>query len=138
MKHPLCEVYWFLISKGFKTYLLLANNFQNYYPRFDKETPEKDKSIIDHFAVDLYGDLYMAEKYIITAPENNDRLKLSVAPISQDMIEHNPKIAFFQKMNPHWQKGDELCCIGRIDIGLVTQYLSRTLKKVLFKKKYKS
>ena len=26
------DLYWFLISKGYKTYLLLTNNFYNYYP----------------------------------------------------------------------------------------------------------
>lgn len=134
IKHPKSEVYWFLISKGFKTYLLLANNFKNYYPRYDKETPDKHKEIIEHFAIDLYGDQYQKGKLIIKACEKFDRLKDSVAPISKVMSEENPKIAFFEKMNPHWQEGDELCCIGKIDIGLVTQYLSRTLKKIL---KYK-
>lgn len=137
MKHPTSEVYWFLISKGFKTYLLLANNFKNYYPRFNKETPKKHKEIIEHFAIDLYGDQYQKNKLIIKASKGYDRLKYSVAPISKVMLESNPKIAFFQKMNPNWAKGDELCCIGRIDFGLVTQYLSRTFKKVLLKKRFK-
>lgn len=134
-KHPKSEVYWFLISKGFKTYLLLANNFKNYYPRFDRQTPSKHKKIINDFATHLYGELYQSKNMIIKASGNYDRLKGTVAPITSEMIKKSPKIAFFNKMNPGWVKGDELCCIGRVDFGLVTQYLSRTFKKVLIKKK---
>ena len=36
-------VYWFLISKGYKTYLLMANNFSEHYPRFEKSTPTFEK-----------------------------------------------------------------------------------------------
>ena len=32
LKYPTRPVWWFLISKGYKTYLLLANNFIQYYP----------------------------------------------------------------------------------------------------------
>ncbi len=137
LKHPKSEVYWFLISKGFKTYLLLANNFKNYYPRYDKDTPIKYNEIIEQFAIDLYREQYQKDKFIIKALDSYDRLKHSVAPISKVMLENNPKIAFFEKMNPSWQKGDELCCIGKIDFGLVTQYLFRTLKKLLFRKRFK-
>jgi hypothetical protein len=33
LRSPLTPVFWFLISKGYKTYLLLARNFPTHYPR---------------------------------------------------------------------------------------------------------
>ena len=44
LSHPLMPVYWFLISKGYKTYLLLSRNFPTYWPRHDRETPHPARS----------------------------------------------------------------------------------------------
>ena len=133
-KHPFCEVYWFLISKGYKTYLLLANNFKTYYPRYDKDTPERHQKIIKQFGTNLFGRLYQSDKFLLSSANMFDRLKQSVAPISDSLLKCNPKIAYFQKMNPHWQEGDELCCIGRVDFGLITQFTTRTFSKQLKKR----
>ncbi|MEW6213542.1 MAG: hypothetical protein AB1631_34925, partial [Acidobacteriota bacterium] len=35
IRHPFDPLYWLLISKGYKTYLMMANNFSEYYPRYD-------------------------------------------------------------------------------------------------------
>lgn len=32
IKNPMTPQYWFLISKGYKTFLLLSRNFPEYYP----------------------------------------------------------------------------------------------------------
>jgi hypothetical protein len=37
VKYPFNEFYWLLISKGYKTYLLLANNYYVYYPNVNGE-----------------------------------------------------------------------------------------------------
>ena len=38
--HPFQKKYWLLISKAFKTYLLLKNNFDSSFPAYDRETPK--------------------------------------------------------------------------------------------------
>jgi hypothetical protein len=129
LKNPWTNVYWFLISKGFKTYLLLANNFAWYYPRFDRSLSNEAKSIIDTFATKLFGNLYDTKTLILKAASLYDRLKDNVAPITDQMQKTNPKIAYFNQMNPSWMQGDELCCIGRVDLGLVKVYLTRTFFK---------
>src|SRR5947207_2123223 len=35
IKSPFSPLYWLLISKGYKTYLMMANNFSEHYPRFE-------------------------------------------------------------------------------------------------------
>lgn len=130
MKHPFSEFYWFLISKGFKTYLLLTNNYMNFYPRFDKPTPKRHEQIISGFATELFGELYNSETNILACANMYDRLKGEVSPIDDKAL-LNPNIKFFQDSNPNWMEGDELCCIGRVDMGLATKYLSRTYKKRL-------
>ena len=55
LKKPFTPLYWFLISKGYKTYLMMANNFKTHYPRFEKETPSHLREIINTFSEELYG-----------------------------------------------------------------------------------
>ena len=58
LKNPFTPVWWFLISKGYKTYLLLANNFINYYPRYELPTPPLYKDLIGQSALKLYPENY--------------------------------------------------------------------------------
>src|SRR5215475_12439837 len=46
LKRPFTPLYWLLITKGYKTYLMMANNFAEYYPRFDKATPAETRAIM--------------------------------------------------------------------------------------------
>src|SRR4029079_15523392 len=39
VRNPTVPLYWFLISKGFRTYLLLSRNFPEYWPRHEASTP---------------------------------------------------------------------------------------------------
>lgn len=129
-KHLFQDVYWLLISKGFKTYLLLANNFQTYYPRFDRETPNEVQSFMDSSWLELYPKDYCLDNKILLTANKYDRLKEHVAKIGEKELS-NPKIAFFQDKNPRWAQGDELCCVGRVDLGLCIRYSSRTLYKLI-------
>ena len=45
--HPDAELYWFLISQGYKTYRFLPVFFREYYPRHDAETPAWARAILD-------------------------------------------------------------------------------------------
>jgi hypothetical protein len=131
LKNPLEPYYWMLISKGFKTYLLLANNFMTYWPRFDQKTPSDAQEIMNLLGHSLFPGEYIEESGLIVFKKPADRLKLDTAPIDEKLILKNPKIKFFQDKNPGWQKGDELVCIGSVDLGLATKYLSRTFLKFL-------
>lgn len=127
-KRPMRPLYWFLISKGFKTYLLLAKNFSTYYPRFDKELESQNKALVDGFARSLFGELYDSDTMLLKTAFKYDRLKKGVAPATAQAMQ-DPRVAFFCRMNPGWADGDELCCVGKVDAGLAIKYLSRTWLK---------
>jgi hypothetical protein len=137
-KYPTRPVWWFLISKGYKTYLLLANNFLNYYPRYDKETPDEHHALIEGLSEKLYPGKYNRETGVIEFGENeHEHLKDSIAEITDEIKNKYPKIKFFGERNPDWKKGNELACIGEVDplLGIVHPF---KLVKKLFKKKSKS
>ncbi|KPA13199.1 hypothetical protein MHK_006583 [Candidatus Magnetomorum sp. HK-1] len=127
--NPGMELYWFLISKGYKTYLLLANNFPEYYPRFDQPGTEKQKNLVRQFSEYLYADYYDPKKELIIFPGHTCKLKGDIAPISAKHLK-NPKIDFFQKRNPTWQKGSELPCVGLIDFNTSYSYVKKLFKKI--------
>lgn len=117
IRHRRCKVYWFLLSKGFKTYLLLTRNFLEYWPRWEKPTPPSAKALIDRLASRKFPDDWDPERGII-AFEDRDRLRHGVAeppppPRPRD-IEH------FLERNPGFRQGHELCCLGRVSVAMVT------------------
>ncbi len=114
-------LFWFLISKGYKTYLLLANNFFEHWPRYDAILPQEQKLVIEALAEELYpGRLravssqdHLGEGLVLAFEKGSPCLRESVAPITSKHLE-NPKIRFFQNLNPGWEQGHELCCITPI------------------------
>jgi len=129
LKKPLTPLYWFLISKGYKTYLLMANNFINHYPRFENETPKEHKSIMDKFASDMYGSDYDSTDGLIKFEGVHDHLKGSVAPITDEMKRSNKRISFFDQSNPTWENGSELVCLAEFDLGLPFRFPMKTVRK---------
>jgi hypothetical protein len=133
LKKPFTPLYWFLISKGYKTYLLMANNFPVHYPRHEQSTPAPMQQIIDAFGHTLYPEHYHAESGIIQFShqqlKTKDCLKAEVTPITSDMCAGNQRIAFFAEQNPHWEKGDELACIAEMTFAMPFAYALKTFKK---------
>jgi hypothetical protein len=131
--NPLTPVYWLLISKGYKTYLLLANNFLDYYPRHDKPNDPKHRRLIEAYCNKLFPGKYDAEREVLDFGQNSQCLKDDVAPITAEMARLNPAIGYFEERNPEWWRGVELPCIAEANMGLVLRYLDKQRKKMLGK-----
>lgn len=137
LKHPFTDVWWFLISKGYKTYLLMANNFHDYYPCYHKETPAAEAYLLKTLSNKVYPGHYNEKTGLITfEDQSHDKLKDYVAPITEQMCKENPKISFFNFKNPNWEQGDELACIGKVSLALGVTHPIRVLIKII-KKKFK-
>jgi hypothetical protein len=130
LKKPLSPLYWFLISKGYKTYLLMANNFVEHYPRHEEKTPIEKKDIMDKFATELYPKNYDPNSGLIKFNGIHDHLKTDVAPITEEMKYKNERIKFFSETNDSWKIGTELVCLARFDLGLPFRYPIKLIKKV--------
>jgi len=115
IKHPTVKFYWFLITKGYKTYLLMANNWLHYYPRYDKSHDERRKIILKTFSNHLFEGYFDEKTGLLKFGDSCQRLKEDVAEITDEMKMKYPKIAFFEQVNPTWREGTELPCIGDLD-----------------------
>lgn len=135
LKKPFSPLYWFLISKGYKTYLLMANNFGEHYPRYERTTPPEMQALLDTFALHLYPETYSRELGTISAPPDQakDRLKTEIAPICENLLATNPRVSFFVERNPGWKQGDELACIAEMTFMMPVKYQLKVVQKRLSK-----
>jgi hypothetical protein len=113
LRHPFVPYYWMLISKGYKTYLLMANNFAEHYPRYEAATPAPMQQILDAFATTLFPTAYRPATGLIDFEHSLGQVKAGVAAITAEMLAH-PRIAFFAERNPTWVRGTELACLARM------------------------
>lgn len=135
LRRPTQKLYWHLISKGYKTYLLLTNNFDKYYPRHDAPTPMLAQKLMDSFAEQMYPDHFKRDLGLLIFQEPHEKLKSDVAPITAELKEKNPKIKFFEDKNPHWQKGEELVCLGEFHLLLPLIHVKKVLLKSILRTK---
>ncbi|MBA2405034.1 MAG: hypothetical protein H0V66_09710 [Bdellovibrionales bacterium] len=122
-------VYWFLISKGYKTYLLMAKNFATFYPRFEMNTPADFKQLMADFYGKRFPDSYHVESGLIVHHGTSCALREKVSDITADLMAE-PRIAFFQKQNPDWAKGDEITCIAEMTLSMPFKYVIKKFFKV--------
>lgn len=103
---------WLLITSGFRTYRFLPLFWCEFFPRFDRETPEHWKSLIDRLATERFGRKYDSASGIVRL-ENPQKLRgsLGVIPAGRDS---NPNVAFFVSRNPGYAAGDELVCLTEL------------------------
>jgi hypothetical protein len=108
---PDIELYWFLISKGYKTYRFLPLFFREFYPRYEVPTPGWALAVIDAFGRSRYGDRFDSAAGIIRAGPSGDRLRPGVADLTPERG-NNSHVQFFAARNPGHARGDELCCLA--------------------------
>jgi hypothetical protein len=111
--YPQDRLYWFLISKGYKTYRFLPVYFKNFYPCYNKETPKFEKQIMDTLGYLKYPNNYCISDGVIHFSQETAYLKKGVADIDEKRL-RDPHIRFFIEHNPLYSKGDELVCLAEI------------------------
>jgi len=122
-------LYWLLISKGYKTYMLLAKNFVNYYPRHDAPADPKLARLVQAYSEKLFPGKYDKQRGILDFGEGAQRLRNEVAPITAQMRLADPAINYFAYRNPGWTRGHELPCVAEISISLLKPYLVKEQRK---------
>jgi hypothetical protein len=120
-------LYWFLTSKGFRTYRYLPLFFRSYFPRSGESTPSLESSIIDALGQQVGGDSYDASRQIIRATRQKDYVKPEFSePGARSMTD--PHVRFFVEHNPGFDRGDELCCLARLSRENFTRAARRVIE----------
>lgn len=99
------RLFWFLISKGHRTYLYLPLFARRFYPHPDNQEAEWAK-LAGQVAHQLFGENWKQDEGVIRFPSSHGHLREEL------MIgrEKNPWVQYFLKCNPGCWQGDELVC----------------------------
>ena len=128
LQHPRRRLYWLLLSKGFRTYLLAVNYFPRTFPKPGALPSSSLVAFRDRIATSLWGDNYNAATEVLHYDVARDRVRAPFAPPPLDALE-NEAIRFFLRRNPGHADGDELVCL----VGLPLRDLLRALVRATAK-----
>jgi hypothetical protein len=121
------EIYYVLISKGWRTYKVLPFFFQEFAPSPAKPTSAADKAVMDAFGRAKYPREYDPRTGLIMFSRETQRLvpgSIDAVPPSRP----DPHTEFFLEKNPTYLSGTELVCIGRIGRENLAAPFVRVLK----------
>lgn len=105
------ELYWFLLSKGYRTYRFLPLFFHEFYPRHDRRSPAELRERLDALAEAKFGAAYDRERGVLPAGPAQYRLRAGLGEIRHARLA-DPHVRFFAERNPGHPRGDELCCLA--------------------------
>lgn len=110
---PGLPLYWFLISKGHRTYRYLPLFAKRFYPTWRYETPSAIQALMDGLARQKFGDTYDPSTGLIRFPRSHGHLRTPWAEVDSRLSE-KPDVRYFLNRNPGHRRGDELVCLTEL------------------------
>jgi hypothetical protein len=104
------DVYWLLLTSGFRTYRFLPVFWREFHPRFDQEG--EPRATIDGLAGERFDDRYDASRGIVRF-QRPQVLVPELLDVPAGRVD-DPHVAFFLERNPGYVQGDELVCLTNI------------------------
>jgi hypothetical protein len=110
---PGTPLYWFLITKGHRTYRYLGAFSREYYPHPARPTPPLAAECIDVLARGSFGDAWKPAAGVVRFERSQGQLRAEwTAP--RPALAARPDVRFFLERNPGHARGDELCCLTEL------------------------
>jgi len=125
-EEPDVPLYWFLISKGYRTYLYLPLFFESFYPNCEAPTPAFEQRLLETLAAAKFPDHYRPKSGLIEFPQSHGQLKRHLAEIPARRL-RDPHVQFFLKRNPGYAAGHELACLAEISPSNMKLFAGRIL-----------
>jgi hypothetical protein len=108
------RLYWYLLSKGYRTYLYLPLFTHDYYPcdRGSEDTPRL-RSIADQCSRRLFGEAWNSDLGVLKFATSRGQLNSQLADDTHRRV-GNRHVDFFLRSNPGFVAGDELVCVAEL------------------------
>lgn len=114
LRRPFAPAYWFFDTFSYKSYLILARNLGEYWPRRDRATPPDTLALIDKLATEQYGAGWDRVAGIVRR-SGHKQLRPDTAPID-GKLRSDPDVRFFESANPGHSDGDMLVCLAPLTV----------------------
>lgn len=112
-REPGTPLYWFLISKGFRTYRYLPAMACHFYPSWKEPTPPDVQALLDFIARRRFGDDYKAAEGVIRFSRSRGQLRPEWLGVPE-RERNRPDVSFFLERNPRHGEGEELACLAEL------------------------
>lgn len=109
-EQPELPLFWFLIVKGHRTFRYLPTFAREFYPHWERGTPEPVAALMQKLARERFGDAFDAESGLIRYPESHGHLAEAYAEANERECGRED-VSFFLKRNPGYRDGHELVCL---------------------------
>ena len=111
--HPLTPLYFFGKPYSYKSYCVIAHNFKYVYPRYDLETPDFLRDMINDYGLKmkLPNETYNMDTFVLE--RERSKMKTFVAILDEESHK-DPHIRFFVKRNPGWILGHQLMTVALV------------------------
>lgn len=111
--NPDVRLYWFLISKGYRTYRYLQAFTHRYFPHPRAATPAPMRRRMDVLARARFGAAYLSESGIVRFEPPRGYLRPQWCGARAGLLARDD-VRFFFERNPGYHAGDELVCIAEL------------------------
>lgn len=112
-QHPHKPLFWFLISKGPRTYRYLSAFSRSYWPHHACRPPEDIRRLMAALASQRFGADYRPAQGVVHFPASRGHLRRELAEV--DAAERQrAEVDFFLRINPGYVIGDELVCLTEL------------------------
>jgi hypothetical protein len=112
-RHGERRIFWFLISKGYRTYLYLPLFFHTFYPRVGVVTPPFERDLITTLGTLKYPGDFNPRTGVIEFAGSHGHLRPGLTDTPRHRRAH-PHVRFFLEKNPGYARGHELVCVAEI------------------------
>jgi len=129
LQRPRRRVFWFLISKGYRTYLLLANAFPLAIPRHDRASDPALEHHLRTLASERFGAQYDPESGVIRYATAHERVRPGLTPVTE-RHRANAHVRYFVERNPGHADGDELACLAVVRVRDLVRIAARLVLAV--------
>lgn len=110
--YPAGDLYWLLLTSGFRTYRFLSVFCRRFYPQHDAPTPPSIQALLDAVCVARFGPLYDRAAGLVRFPRPQVlREGLLDVPAGRRL---DPHVRFFMDRNPGHVLGDELVSLASL------------------------
>lgn len=127
-ERPERRLFWFLISKGFRTYRILPLYFREFWPRHAQVTPDWHRRFLDHLARAKFPQAWDPDAGVLRFNGRSQYLRPALAGIPEEKAALNPHIGFFARANPGHDRGDELACLAEFTEANLTPLVRKRLR----------
>jgi hypothetical protein len=107
-------LYWFLLSKGYRTYLFLPIYFHEFWPRHDRPMPERETRVLRTLAHSKFPEDFQPETGLIEFAQSHGHLREDLAEVPANRRD-DPHVKYFLERNPRYAEGVELVCLAELD-----------------------